>query len=254
LASLDINKETKLFLKPCRTKLELKAWIKHFLGLALPDCTVSRYADTNPLNVIWEVYNICVNRKNPDNIQELLFVAGRGSGKTLGMAIAEMMIALHDQRDVVHVGAILSQAKRCYEYQQKFLLGPKIRPIVDPPDKPIDQRILEKTNMERSYFNVAGQKVTIEVIPCTLKACLTIDNDLIFSDNSIVKAGDVKQGDYLKTPLGAATVLNNTILIQACMMVELEDGRVIKGTRDHRVWTSRGWIKLCELCESDEIL
>src|SRR6478609_1901015 len=97
-----LEQERQLLLKPCKTRDELKAWIKYFLFLELPDVTVSRYSDTNPFEVIWEVYDICVNRNNPTNIQELLFVAGRGSGKTLGMAIAEIAVLLHDQREVVH--------------------------------------------------------------------------------------------------------------------------------------------------------
>jgi len=92
------------------------------------------------------------------------------SHNTLGMAIAELMVLLHDQRDVVHVGAILSQAKRCYEYQQKFLLNDRIKPIVMPPKTPEASRILERTTMERSTFNVSGEKITLEVLPCTLKA------------------------------------------------------------------------------------
>ncbi len=165
------ERETKLLLKPCKTRDELKAWIKYFLALELPDVTVSRYSDTNPLDVIWEVYNICVNRHNPENIQELLFVAGRGSGKTLGMAIAELMVLLHDQREVVHVGAIQNQAERCYAYQKNFLYNRKLKPLVMPPDVPEDKRIAEKLNMSKSTFNLGGEKVTLEVLPCTLKAC-----------------------------------------------------------------------------------
>lgn len=165
------EKETKLLLKPCKTRDELKAWIKYFLNLELPDVTVSRYSDTNPLDVIYEVYNICVNRHNPENIQELLFVAGRGSGKTLGMAIAELMVLLHDQREVVHVGAIQNQAERCYAYQKNFLYNRKLKPLVMPPDVPEDKRIAEKLNMSKSTFNLKGEKITLEVLPCTLKAC-----------------------------------------------------------------------------------
>lgn len=160
-----------LLLKPCKTREELKKWIKHFLNLQLPDVNVSRYSDTNPLDVIWEVYDICVNKNNPHNIQDLLYVAGRGSGKTLGMAIAELMILLHDQRDVVHVGAIQNQAERCYAYQKNFLYNRKLKPLVAPPDIPEDLRILEKANMSKSIFNIKGEQVTIEVLPCTLKAC-----------------------------------------------------------------------------------
>lgn len=165
------DQRKKLLLTPCKTRDELKAWIKFHLNLELPDVTVSRYSDTNPLDVIWEVYRICTLRQNPDNIQELLFVAGRGSGKTLGMAIAELMILLHDSRDVVHVGAIQNQAERCYAYQKNFLYNRQLKPIVMPSDIPEDQRILEKANMSKSIFNIGHDKVTLEVLPCTLKAC-----------------------------------------------------------------------------------
>lgn len=168
---ITIEQERQLLLTPCKNRQEVKAWIKYFLGLELPDVTVSRYSDTNPLDVIYEVYNICVNKQNPENIKELLFVAGRGSGKTLGMAIAELMILMHDKRDVVHVGAIQNQAERCYAYQKNFLYNRKLKPLVMPPDLPEDVRILEKANMSKSLFNVAGEKVTLEVLPCTLKAC-----------------------------------------------------------------------------------
>ena len=165
------EQETKLLLKSCKTRDELKAWIKYFLFLELPDVTVSRYSDTNPLDVVFEVYDICVNKNNPDKIQELLFVAGRGSGKTLGMAIAELMVLMHDHRDVVHVGAIQNQAERCYAYQKNFLYNKKLKPLVMPQDIPEDQRIAEKLNMSKSMFNLNGEKITLEVLPCTLKAC-----------------------------------------------------------------------------------
>jgi hypothetical protein len=171
MSKLTLEQERKLLLKPCKTRNELKAWIKYFLNLELPDVTVSRYSDTNPLNVIWEVYDICVNNNNPEKIKELLFVAGRGSGKTLGMAIAELMVLLHDKREIVHVGAIQNQAERCYAYQKNFLYNRKLKPLVTPQDLPEDQRILEKANMSKSLFNIGGEKLTLEVIPCTLKAC-----------------------------------------------------------------------------------
>lgn len=248
------EQETKLLLKPCKNRDELKAWIKYFLALELPDCTVSRFSDTNPLDVIWEVYDICVNKNNPEKIQELLFVAGRGSGKTLGMAIAELMVLIHDQRDVVHVGAIQNQAERCYAYQKNFLFNRKLKPLVMPPDIPEEKRIAEKLNMSKSSFNLNGEKVTLEVLPCTLKACLTSDNDLLLSNGNSKNIAQITVGDYLDSPLGPTKVLENKSLIKECMMVELDDGRVIKGSIDHKVWTSRGWIELRHLTDTDEVL
>ena len=166
-----VEQERQIFLTPCKNRGEVKAWIKHFLALELPDVTVSRYSDTNPLDVIYEVYSICVLGQNPKSIKELLFVAGRGSGKTLGMAIAELMVLLHDKRDVVHVGAIQNQADRCYAYQKNFLYNKRLKSIVMPSTIPEDLRILEKANMSKSIFNVGGEKITLEVLPCTLKAC-----------------------------------------------------------------------------------
>lgn len=176
------------------------------------------------------------------------------SHNTLGMAIAELMILLHDKREVVHVGAIQNQAERCYSYQKNFLFNKKIKPLVMRADLPEDQRILEKANMSKSVFNVDREKLTLEVIPCTLKACLTSDNDLLLSDNSVKKLKEVVPGDVLQSPLGPTKVLENKPLLKECIMVELEDGRIIKGSKDHRVWTTRGWVELQNLTEQDEIL
>lgn len=74
-AALTMKQRRAVLLTPCKTKVELKNWIKYHLGLDLPDCTVSRYADTDPLDAIWQIYDICVNNNNPSEIQELLYVA-----------------------------------------------------------------------------------------------------------------------------------------------------------------------------------
>jgi hypothetical protein len=92
------------------------------------------------------------------------------SHNTLGMAIAELMVLIHDKREVAHVGAIQNQAERCYAYQKSFLYNRKIKPIVSPSNVPEEQRILEKANMSKSIFNIGLDKLTLEVIPCTLKA------------------------------------------------------------------------------------
>lgn len=174
-SGLTLDQRTKLLLTPCKSRAELKNWVKYHLNFDLPDNTVSRYADTNPLDAVWEIYDICVNKVNPNNIDELLYVASRGSGKTLGVAIAEFMVMLHDQREVVHVGAIMSQAKRCYEYQVQFMLNDKVRPILEAKNQE-GIPYLEKANMEKSIFNLPDRftgdniKVSLEILPCTLKS------------------------------------------------------------------------------------
>ena len=66
-ATSSFDKRLALLLKPCRTPDELYKFIQYFFGLSLPNCTVSRYADTNPFDMIWRIYDICVNRNNPDD-------------------------------------------------------------------------------------------------------------------------------------------------------------------------------------------
>lgn len=190
LDALSIEQRKKLFFKKCQTKDELSQFIQLFFGLHLPDHTVSRYADTNPLDIIWKVYDICVNKNNPDDIEELLYVAGRGSGKTLGMAIVELLVMLHDARDVCHVGAILTQAKRCYEYQTKFMLSPRIRPILEDKTVAQEERVLQKLNMEKSMFLVDDEHVTLEVLPCTLKACNGPHVPLVVTDEIDTVSGE----------------------------------------------------------------
>ena len=188
--ALTLEQKRKLFFKKCETKEELSKFIQLFFGLHLPDQVVSRYADVSPLDVVWMVYDICVNKRNPDNIEELLFVAGRGSGKTLGMAIAELLVMLHDGRDCCHVGAVLAQAKRCYEYQTKFMLSPRIRPIIEDKSVPQEERILQKLNMEKSSFLIDGDQVTLEVLPCTLKACNGPHVPLVVTDEIDTVSGE----------------------------------------------------------------
>jgi hypothetical protein len=249
-----LEQERKLFLTPCKSRDEVKAWIKYFLNLELPDITVSRYSDTNPLDVIWEVYRICVLKINPENIKDLLFVAGRGSGKTLGMAIAELMVLIHDKREVVHVGAIQNQAERCYAYQKNFLYNRRLKSIVMPSDIPEEKRILEKANMSKSIFNIGAEKLTLEVIPCTLKACLTTETTARCSDGTIKTLSSFKVGDMIQSPQGWIEVIDNSIEKRECLRVELDDGRVIEGTLDHKVWTDVGWVMLKDLSNKHEIL
>ena len=257
LQKIPLKTRKKLFFKKCETKEELAKFIQVFFGLYLPDVTVSRYADTNPLDIIWEVYDICVNKRNKDNIEELLYVAGRGSGKTLGMAIAELLVMLHDERDVCHVGAVIAQAKRCYEYQTNFMLSSKIRPILEDKSLPQEERVLQKLNMEKSAFLLSGKTVTLEVLPCTLKACLTADmpiNKLVNNAWKTVLLSEINVGDIVESPQGKIEVLDVKIKEEECLRIEFEDGSFIDGTKDHKVWTSNGWVELQYLTEQHEVI
>lgn len=176
------------------------------------------------------------------------------SHNTLGMAIAELMVLLHDKREVVHVGAIQNQAERCYAYQKNFLYNRKLKSLVCPPDIPEEQRILEKANMSKSLFNVDGEKLTLEVIPCTLKACLVATAEAECMVGGVKQLKDFAVGDMIKSPQGWTEVIDNSTEQRECIRVELDDGRVIEGTLDHKVMTDKGWVELSDLGEGHFIL
>jgi hypothetical protein len=434
------------FLTPCNTDRELKRFIKYFFELDLPDVVVSRFADMSPFHAIWEPYNICVNKNNPKNITEYLYIAGRGTGKctkkgtkiltkeglkkiediqlgdlvytgwsyqkvkevfdegikksitiststneitgslkhriqvlqkngnidweyltnlsperyvykssiletdispiypidiisvyfryfwtntyiydkfhelsengfikrqfleilrdfffekkneeyvknidfilngyfekiecikygedyfydlevekdhsywsngfishnTLSMAVAELLMVFHDQRDAVHVGGILSQAKRCYAYQKKFLLSDKIKPIVHPPEMNADERIVQSTTMEKTSFLVNKEHITIEVLPCTLKACPDPESIVVCNGKEIpikdVKAGDKLKSINIETLKDAeVVVLNTEIKKKDGYRVVFDDGTELVASSSHEVLTQNGWMEI----------
>lgn len=278
---LTLEQKTKLFLAPCKNKQELKQWINYFLALDLPDFTVSRHATTNPLEVVWEIYRICVLKVNPENIQELLYVASRGSGKTLGAAIAEFMIIIHDQRDIAHVGAIMAQAKRAYEYIQTFCVSPNVKPIIDPKDTPEADKILQKSTMERSVFMVKGEKCTMEVLPTTMKALNGVHCSLVSCVDATseidVKIGGVQtqltasflhqQSSDLKIEVLSynhqTSLFEYKPLLSSAYMgkkkrikIYLDNGAELICTPDHLIWSPKAnaYVRADSMLEGEDIL
>jgi hypothetical protein len=244
------DKKLKTLLKPCKTKEELYNFITYFFDMKLPDFTVSRYADTNPFDIIWYIYNICVNGVNPKDENEILCVASRGAGKTLGMAIVELLVMLHDQRDVAHVGAILAQAKRCYEYQLKFLLSPKIRPLIEPKHLDENARVLQRMNMEKSVFKIKNQLVSLEVLPCTLKACVDPRSMVKTKKHGYTTIDTVNIGDKIASidiVTGESVyreIKDVWIKFAPTFRLTLGNGHTIVGGEENKILTSKGWMTI----------
>ena len=154
---LSIDQLRELLFVPCENKEHLRQWVKLFWSVDLPGFKVSRYGNSTPLDAIWEVYNAALHeRKRLD----ILFVAPRGGIKTLGAAILESLMMLHDLRGVVHVGAIENQSKRAYEYFVKFVAA----------NKELMKPLIEKTTLEKTSLIIDAEPVTYEVLPCTMTA------------------------------------------------------------------------------------
>ena len=254
-ATLTWEQKKKILLTPCKTRAELQAWTRYFLNLDLPDQTVSRHATTNPLSVVWEIYDICVNQNNPEKVQELLYVASRGSGKTLGAAIAEFMIMLHDRRDIAHVGAIMAQAGRAYDYIQGFCVAPNVKEIINPAGRPDGEKILQKSTMEKSVFEINGEKCSMEILPTTIKALNGVHASLISCDELDTLSGEglkaIKEvSGMLDTKKGKKPLRVNisTRKSRAGLMNQMMEGAIRKDgsrVRHVRCWTALEFTERC---------
>lgn len=142
----------KALFVPCHSKEDLHRWIKVYLGLDIPDCTVVEESNSNPMEVIWEVYSKCISNDVSD-ITRLMAYASRDSFKTLSAAVLETLMILHLDRPVVHLSAILQQSKKSQEYVKSYFNRPLIR----------DYKVKENERQieyVRYYNAVTGDSIT----------------------------------------------------------------------------------------------
>lgn len=134
------------------TSEDLSLWIQAFLGIELPDCTVSDESDSNPMALVWECYDR-MRKNNLENFSRVLAYAGRGGIKTLGASILEMLQVLHLERPTCHMAAILDQSKVSQEYVKEFIEKEWIRDFVTSSNE-------RRINFLRYYHPRTGQSLT----------------------------------------------------------------------------------------------
>jgi hypothetical protein len=142
-------KQKALFL-PCKTKLHLKQWLKIYLDIELPDNTVDAESNTNPFDLIWEIYSAAL--ENRSDYSRVLTYASRESFKTLDAAILEVLALLHLERDVIHLAAIEQQSQKAQSYVQDFF------------SRPIINRFVTKQNERRVEITKFINKNTGQII------------------------------------------------------------------------------------------
>ncbi len=115
--------------KPCQTKASLHAWILLVLGLDLPDGHIDPDSNSSPMELVWELYDVCQRGGDPDYSQLLAYSAREGI-KTLAASVFEVLSMVHLGRDVVHGAAIKQQSKKSQEYVKRMLGRPLLREFV----------------------------------------------------------------------------------------------------------------------------
>jgi hypothetical protein len=126
---LAVSKEDllkKILFVPAETKEALHRWIKVYLQIDLPNCTVSEESNSNPMDLIWELYSRARDN-DVEGFSRVMAYATRGGGKTLGSSILEILMMFHLKRNVGHMAATKDQSDRSQEYVINFMKLPFLR-------------------------------------------------------------------------------------------------------------------------------
>jgi hypothetical protein len=113
---------------PCESKEALHRYIKIFFGFDLPNCTVDPDSNSNPMELIWEIYSRGM-KKDP-NLSRLLAYSAREGFKTLSAAVLEMLVILHMERNIAHMAAIEFQAQNSQKYVKDLMHRQLIRDFI----------------------------------------------------------------------------------------------------------------------------
>lgn len=145
----------ELLMKRLSNRNQLRQWCKTFISVDLADCTVSRYATSNPLDMVWDIYEFCLLAEVDENLdpQNRFYIAGRSSQKTLSTAVLQILLPLHFGRSFTHFGGTQDQARRAYIYAKSFLSK-----------KYVSDFLKTEPTQQSTIFTVNQEDVLLEIL------------------------------------------------------------------------------------------
>jgi hypothetical protein len=152
----DQAERRRILFTHCKTKEEAHDWIYVHLEIDLPDVIVDPRTNCTPMEMIWDVYSHFVHPPTDGTEQpaERLFYANRFGGKTLGMAIAEVMLMLHLGGNIIHLAALKEQSADAQRYLKDFFSKPDLRGFM------IGDNVEETVAVQYRPFNGVGIHLT----------------------------------------------------------------------------------------------
>lgn len=259
---MEVKTLRKLLFTPCESQEALRDWVRVFLGIYLPDCTVSDESNSNPTELVWTVYKAL--KENSGEWSRIMAFANRGGGKTLAASILEVLTVLHLKRNVAHMAAIFEQSKKSQEYVRNFFNRPHIRDF-----KTGDNT--KKLEICRYYNKNSGESLTekeweqlpsaterlahdrinnyIQIVICTMQGANCIDpgTKIEMADGGFRAAAELSAGDLVKSwDTSAHQWVHNKVAgigitqKQTCRLT-FKDGRSVVLSEDHPVFTAKGW-------------
>jgi len=178
----------------CRSKAELKQWIKTFLKIDLPDYTVDPNSNSNPLEFIWDVYEAAM--LGDPNRTTFVVAASRNSMKTLSSAILEFILMLHFGRDIVHMSAILDQSLASVRYLSKFLQLPAMQRY----SKVDNQRAKELHGMPTAPHKPSDTAKLLVIVATAKSANAQRANALFFDELDLIDPQILSEASFIADP------------------------------------------------------
>lgn len=113
--------------QPLHSSVQLKDWVRYYLGLEIPLEITDPDSNSSPLDAIWQVYETFKNNSGDKNPGYILMSCREGM-KTVSVAILETLLVLHFQLEVAHAAATESQSNVGLKYIEGFMM--QIEPLV----------------------------------------------------------------------------------------------------------------------------
>ena len=182
------------FFAVCESKAQLKQWIKTFLDIDLPDCTVDDNSNSNPMDFIWDVYSAA--KDGDPNRTTFVVAASRNSAKTLASSIIEFLLMVHFARDIVHMAAILDQSLAAIRYLDKHLA----LPIISNFAKTDSKRIKELNRLPPSPHRPVGYSKLQVVVSTKKSANAQRASCLIFDELDLIDKDILSEATFIADP------------------------------------------------------
>lgn len=178
----------EMMFSPLNSALELKDWVRGFLGLEIPLEITDPDSNSSPLDAIWQVY-LTFKTNSGDKNPGYILLSCREGMKTVSVAILELLLMLHFQLEIAHAAATEDQSSVCINYINQFIskIGPLLETAGWTPSKNNKRTIKYKTPQ--------GKEPYIKILICTVKGMNSLHANVIFLDElDLADKKALKQG------------------------------------------------------------
>ena len=161
--------------EPLNSALDVKNWVKLYLGLELPLEITDPDSTSTPLDSVWQVYNTFKHNTGDVNPGYILMSCREGM-KTVSVAILEVLLVLHFQLEVGHAAATEDQSSIALGYIEGFFFS--IQPLLD------IAGWQNKTKNKRltKFKTPQGKTPFIKIVICTPKGMNSLHSNVLFLD------------------------------------------------------------------------